>query len=65
MRNLRITLRYGNIEYVLDDPIPKINDNSIDEEKVAHAKHVDDSNKVPCIMIVAMASEPQKAFKNT
>ena len=28
MRNLRFTLRYENKEYVLDEQIPKINDDS-------------------------------------
>ncbi|GKA12045.1 putative mitochondrial protein [Tanacetum coccineum] len=50
MRNLRFTLRYENKEYVLDEQIPTINDNSTQDEIEAHQKHYDDANKVSCIM---------------
>ncbi|GKA92010.1 retrotransposon protein, putative, ty1-copia subclass [Tanacetum coccineum] len=46
IRNLRFTLRYENKEYVLDEQIPTINDNSTQEEIEAHQKHYDDANKV-------------------
>lgn len=65
MRNLRITFRYNNREYVLNYPIPKIDEDSTDEEKSARAKHVDDPNKVSCIMIVTMSLDLQNKFKNT
>nr|GEV56505.1 ribonuclease H-like domain-containing protein [Tanacetum cinerariifolium] len=45
MRNLRFTLRYENKEYVLDEPIPTINDDSTQKEIEAHQKHYDDANK--------------------
>ncbi|GJW10177.1 hypothetical protein Tco_1576004 [Tanacetum coccineum] len=45
MRNLRFTLRYENKEYVLDEQIPTINDNSTQDEIEAHQKHYDDANK--------------------
>nr|GEY24810.1 hypothetical protein [Tanacetum cinerariifolium] len=45
MRNLRFTLRYGNKEYVLDEQIPTIHDDSTQEEIKAHHKHYDDANK--------------------
>nr|GEV79317.1 hypothetical protein [Tanacetum cinerariifolium] len=41
MRNLRFTQRYENKEYVLDEQIPTINDDSIQEEIEAHQKHYD------------------------
>lgn len=65
MRNLRIILRNENREYVLNDPILKIDESLTDEEKFAHAKHVHDLNGVSCIMIAAMFSDLQKTFKNT
>ncbi|GKC97625.1 hypothetical protein Tco_1167900, partial [Tanacetum coccineum] len=39
------TLRYENKEYVLDEQIPTINDDSTQEEIEAHQKHYDDANK--------------------
>ncbi|GKC13653.1 hypothetical protein Tco_1010435 [Tanacetum coccineum] len=65
MRNLRFTLRYENKEYVLDEQIPTINDDSTQEEIEAHQKHYDDANKVSCIMASSMSCELQKTFENT
>nr|GEU32226.1 hypothetical protein [Tanacetum cinerariifolium] len=65
MRNLRFTLRYENKEYVLDEKIPTINDDSTHEEIEAHQKHYDDANKVACIMASFMSPELQKTFENT
>ncbi|GJV42570.1 retrotransposon protein, putative, ty1-copia subclass [Tanacetum coccineum] len=45
MRNLRFTLRYENKEYVLDEQIPIIDNDSTQEEIEAHQKHYDDANK--------------------
>ncbi|GKA91240.1 hypothetical protein Tco_0813110 [Tanacetum coccineum] len=45
MRNLRFTLRYEKKEYVLDEQIPTIDDDSTQEEIEAHQKHYDDANK--------------------
>ncbi|GJU72288.1 retrotransposon protein, putative, ty1-copia subclass [Tanacetum coccineum] len=53
IRNLRFILRYENKEYVLDEQIPTINDNSTQEKIEAHQKHYDDANKVSCIMAKA------------
>ena len=65
MRNLRFTLRYENKEYVLDEQIPKIDDDSTQEEIEAHRKHYDDANKVSCIMASSMSPELQRTFENT
>ncbi|GJU93276.1 putative RNA-directed DNA polymerase [Tanacetum coccineum] len=65
IRNLRFTLRYENKEYVLDEQIPTINDNSTQEEIEAHQKHYDDANKVSCIMAASMSPELQKTFEFT
>nr|GEW29462.1 hypothetical protein [Tanacetum cinerariifolium] len=65
IQNLRFTLRYKNKEYVLDEQIPKINDNSIQDETEAHPKHYDDANKVSCIMTAFMSPELQKTFEFT
>ncbi|GJU95199.1 hypothetical protein Tco_1319955 [Tanacetum coccineum] len=64
MRNLRFTLRYENKEYVLDEHIPTIDDET-QEEIEAHQKHYDDANKVSCIMASFMSPEQQKTFENT
>ncbi|GJY72795.1 hypothetical protein Tco_0477226 [Tanacetum coccineum] len=45
MRNLRFTLRYENKEYVLDEQIPIIDNDSTQEEIEAHQNHYDDANK--------------------
>nr|GEY34134.1 hypothetical protein [Tanacetum cinerariifolium] len=59
------TLRYENKEYVLDEQIPTINDNSTQDETKAHQKHYDDANKVSCIMAASMSPELQKTFEFT
>ncbi|GJT16399.1 hypothetical protein Tco_0875105 [Tanacetum coccineum] len=64
MRNLRFTLRYENKEYVLDEQIPIIDNDSTQEEIEAHQKYYDDANKVSCIMATSMSPELQKTFKN-
>ncbi|GJU16609.1 retrotransposon protein, putative, ty1-copia subclass, partial [Tanacetum coccineum] len=64
IRNLRFTLRYENKEYVLDEHIPTIDDETQEEIK-AHQKHYDDANKVSCIMASFMSPELQKTFENT
>ncbi|GJT66384.1 putative reverse transcriptase domain-containing protein [Tanacetum coccineum] len=65
MRNLRFTLRYENKEYVLDEQIPIIDNDSTQEEIEAHQKHYDDANTVSCIMASFMSPEMQKTFENT
>nr|GEW85762.1 hypothetical protein [Tanacetum cinerariifolium] len=65
MRNLRVTLRYENKVYVLDEQIPTINDDLTQEEIEAHQKHYDDANKVSCIMASSMSLKLQKTFENT
>ncbi|GJY33855.1 retrotransposon protein, putative, ty1-copia subclass [Tanacetum coccineum] len=59
------TLRYENKEYVLDDQIPTIDNDSTQEEFEAHRKHYDHANKVSCIMASSMSRELQKTFENT
>ncbi|GJZ18580.1 retrotransposon protein, putative, ty1-copia subclass [Tanacetum coccineum] len=63
-KTIWFTLRYENKEYVLDEQIPTINDDSTHEEIEAHQKHYDDANKVSCIMASSMSPELQKTFKN-
>ncbi|GJY02478.1 hypothetical protein Tco_0360630 [Tanacetum coccineum] len=65
MRNLRFTLRYKNKEFVLDEQIPIMNDDSTQKEIEAHQKHYDDANKVSCIMASSMSPQLQKTFENT
>ncbi|GKC41828.1 hypothetical protein Tco_1059550 [Tanacetum coccineum] len=50
MRDLRFTLRYENKEYVLDEQIPTIDDDSTQEEIEAHQEHYDDANKAKASM---------------
>ncbi|GJR79385.1 hypothetical protein Tco_0150170 [Tanacetum coccineum] len=65
MQNLRFTLRYEKKEYVLDEQISTIDDDSTQEEIEAHQKHYDDANKVSCIMASSMSPKLQKTFENT
>nr|GEX43533.1 hypothetical protein [Tanacetum cinerariifolium] len=65
IRNLRFTQRYKNKEYVLDEQIPTINDNSTQDEIEAHQKHYDNANKVSCIMETSMSPKLQKTFEFT
>ena len=64
MRNLRLTLRFEDKEYVLDEQIPDVTNDSTADEIAAHKKHIEDSNKVSCLMVAAMSSELQKGFEN-
>ena len=64
MHNVRITLRYDDREYVLDNQITPVDEFSTEEEIAANRKHVEDSNKVSCIMIAAVSPELQKQFEN-
>ncbi|GJV42569.1 retrotransposon protein, putative, ty1-copia subclass [Tanacetum coccineum] len=63
--SLVLTQRYENKEYVLDEQIPIIDNDSTQEEIEAHQKHYDDANKVSCIMASSMSLELQKTFENT
>ncbi|GJY35192.1 retrotransposon protein, putative, ty1-copia subclass [Tanacetum coccineum] len=60
-----LPLRYENKDYVLDEQISIINDDSTQEEIEAHQKYYDDANKVSCIMESSMSLELQKTFENT
>nr|GEU50039.1 oligopeptide transporter [Tanacetum cinerariifolium] len=53
MRYLRFTLRYENKEYVLDEQIPIIDDDSTQEEIEAHQKNCDDANKLSINIILS------------
>ena len=64
LRNLRIALRYEDKEYVLDEDLPLVDDNSPQEEIDAYNRHDKDSVKVACIMLGSMVPELQKSFEN-
>ncbi|GJZ04567.1 retrotransposon protein, putative, ty1-copia subclass [Tanacetum coccineum] len=64
MRNLRFTLRYENKEYVLDEQIPIIDNDSTQEEIEAHQKHYDDANKVSYIMTAKASKERLDVVKS-
>ena len=63
IRTLRITLRYENKEYVLDEDVPVLGENPTPEEVNAYNKHYDESTKVACLMLATMASGLQKNFE--
>ena len=63
MRALRLTLRYEDREYVLDEQIIEIDRNTASPEEItAYNKHCTDSTKASCIMVSTMSSELQKMF---
>ncbi|KAJ9554596.1 hypothetical protein OSB04_018641 [Centaurea solstitialis] len=63
MRALRLTLRYENKEYVLDEQIVEIDHDTASPEEInAYSKHCTDSTKASCIMVSTMSSELQKMF---
>jgi len=63
MRALRLTLRYEDKEYVLDEQIIEIDRNTASPEEItAYNKHCTDSTKASCIMVSTMSSELQKMF---
>ena len=66
MRALRMTLRYEDKEYVLDNQIPEYNEvTATDEQTAVYNKHCADSNKVSCIMVSTMSAELQKLFEES
>ena len=63
MHALRLTLRYENKEYILNEQIVEINqDNASPTEIDAYNKRCLDSTKAYCIMVSTMSSELQKMF---
>ncbi|KAJ9554972.1 hypothetical protein OSB04_009586 [Centaurea solstitialis] len=63
MRALRLTLRYENKEYVLDEQIVEIDHDTASPEEInAYSKHCTNSTKSYCIMVSTMSSELQKMF---
>lgn len=57
-------LRYKGKEYVLDQNLPLLDDDSSEEEMAAYNKHYDESMKVACIKLATMSSELQKSFES-
>ncbi|XP_022864611.1 uncharacterized protein LOC111384555 [Olea europaea var. sylvestris] len=59
--NLRIVLKYEKMDYVLEQPFPRVpTKNSIEENVAAYNEHSDDNNTVACMILVAILSELQK-----
>lgn len=51
MCSLRITLRYEGKEYVLDEDLLELNDESNDEDVASYSKHYDKSTKVDFLVL--------------
>lgn len=60
-----MTLCYENKEFVLDNPIPKVDmETTNPKEIVANKQHVGDVTKVACVMIATMVPNQQKYDEN-
>lgn len=65
IRNLKMTIRYKNKEYVLDNVTIEIDELITTHEELAlHKQHVDDAMKVACIMIATMVPDLQKSYED-
>ena len=63
IRTLRIALRFDELEYVLDNELPILDQTATPKEKADYLQHDKDSNKVACLMLATMSSELQKSFE--
>lgn len=54
---LRITLRYENKGYVLDEDLPELADDATNEQAVTYDNHYDELNNVACLMLATMSYE--------
>ena len=63
-RNLRLVLRYEGKEYVLDEKIPTVDDQSTEEENANYELHYEDSNKVTCVMLASLSPKLAKQFEH-
>ena len=65
LRNLKMTLRYENKQYVLDNQVPDINKETATPEELAeYTQQTEDTIKFACIMIATMAPELQKTYED-
>lgn len=66
MRNLKMTLRYENKEYVLKKPLVEIHELSATPEQLAaYNKHTDDDTKVACIMVATWHLSYKNSMRTT
>ncbi|KAI3496699.1 hypothetical protein L1887_39071 [Cichorium endivia] len=65
IRNIKMTLRYENKEYVLETELVDIDpDTATPEELASYQKHSDDATKVACIMIATMNPKFQRIYED-
>lgn len=64
IRTFRITLRYKNKQYVLDEDTTELLDDATEEQVATYYKNYDESNKFYCLIIANMTSKLQKEFDN-
>lgn len=58
MRNIKMTLRFEDKEYVLEKELVEIDeDKATPEELASYNKHYGDATKVACIMVATMVPE--------
>lgn len=64
IRALRIALRYEDKEYLLDEDLPILDDDTSPEAVTEYNKRFAESTKVACLMLASMSPELQKSFEN-
>ena len=62
-RALRIALRYEDKEYLLDQELPYLDENSTAEDEEAYNRQDAESRKVACIMLASMSTESKKVSR--
>ena len=64
-RNLRIVLKHGKKEHVLEDPLlEEPADNANATTKIAYQKLVDEWTEIRCLMLACMVPDLQQHFEN-
>ena len=65
IRNIHITLRYEDKEYVIDKDLKEIDEQTATPEQIEEYRvHERDASKVSCIMISTMTVELQKSYED-
>ncbi|XP_023758608.1 uncharacterized protein LOC111907046 [Lactuca sativa] len=65
MRNIRMTLRFDDKEYVLEKEMNEIDESKATPEEIVDYKtHCKDATKVSCIMVATMTPELQRFYED-
>ena len=65
MRNIKMSLHFGDKEYVLERPLDEIDEEkATPDEMVTYKKHYNDATKVVCIMVAIMTPDLHRHYED-